>query len=379
MSSLERITTVLEGKIPDKVPSFCMGGDYDFVDKFMKSPYALTDEDMKQLDKDKVSYAIPFIHSIIAKFSPTEILKGGLDAKIDMCWKFLEKEPPIKLEVINDFIYQNGMILKTVIRENGIPHFWFMGPALLKKEHIEAYWEKQKELRPHESCVRNFARIRETMLKKYDIVVSQGQTGPFENLVNGIGYANIARFSRKDPSFLQQHIDFQWETFEEPTLNMLMNTKPDVVMCGDDYGYNSGLRMPAKDWRNFIKPILANYVKIVHDGNAKFILHSCGDLREIFADLVEMGIDGVQALQPKYNDLKMYREKYPKFALLGTIDDSDVLKYESPEFIRSSVKENIKLLGKKGGYVPGPTNFLLDQPPENVVVLFKAIQEFGKY
>lgn len=120
-------------------------------------------------------------------------------------------------------------------------------------------------------------------------------------------------------------------------------------------------------------------MKIAHNGGAKFILYSCGNLREIFADLIEMGIDGVQALQPKYNDLKMYREKYPKFALLGTIDDSDVLKYESPEFIRSSVKESIKLLGKKGGYVPGPTNFLLDQPPENVVVLFKAIQEFGKY
>jgi len=42
-------------------------------------------------------------------------------------------------------------------------------------------------------------------------------------------------------------------------------------------------------------------------------------------------------------------------------------------------RADIKNLGKNGGYIPGPTNFLLDQPPNNIVVLYKAIQEFGKY
>jgi len=86
MSALERVLTVLEGKIPDRVPSFILGGDCDFVDRFMKSPYKLTAEDMKQLDSDRVSYMIPFIHSIVAKFLPPDIFPGGIDAKIDMCW-----------------------------------------------------------------------------------------------------------------------------------------------------------------------------------------------------------------------------------------------------------------------------------------------------
>ena len=101
MSALERILTVLEGKIPDKVPSFCLGGDFDFVEKFMNSPYALTDEDMKQLDKDKISYSPPFMHAIIAKFSPPEILSGGLDAKIDLCWRTIGTGlPPYKYPVL---------------------------------------------------------------------------------------------------------------------------------------------------------------------------------------------------------------------------------------------------------------------------------------
>ena len=379
MSALERILTVLEGKVPDRVPSFCLGGDFDFIEKFMNSPYALTDEDINQLDKDKVSYSPPFMHAIIAKFSPPEILPGGLDAKIDLCWRTTGMGLPIKLETIDDFVINSGGFFKVVVRDEGIPHWWYAGPALLKKENIEEYWSKANDLRPPQDSVRNFARNRKNMLKKYDIVLSQGQPGPFENCVFGIGLANFARFSRKDPSFLQQHMEFQWETFEEPMMKMIMKTKPEVLMCGDDYGYNSGLQMNVRSWRKFIKPILARYVQMAHDGDAKFILHSCGDIHEIFPDFVEIGLDGVESLKPKNNDLKMYREKYPEITLVGTIDDSEMLIYESPEFVKNSVKESIETLGKKGGYIPGPTNFLLDQPPENIVACYKAIQEFGNY
>ncbi len=378
-SALERILTVLEGKIPDRVPSFCLGGDYDFIDRFMKSPFALTDEDMTQLDKDKVSYYPPFMHAIIAKFSPPEILAGGLNAKIDLCWHTVEDIKFIKLDHTDEFILQNGGLFKVVVRTNGVPHYWYESPGLLKKPHIEAYWNKEKELSPNKSSFRNLSKNRRIMLNKYDIVVAQGIAGPFENCVFGIGLANFAYFARKHPDYLQQHLDFQWKTFEEPSLKMLMETKPEVVMCGDDYGYNLGLQMHVNHWRKFIKPILANYVKIVHDAGGKFILHSCGDIHEIFPDFVEMGIDGVESLKPKNNDLKMYREKYPEIILLGTIDDSELLKYASPEIIRNSVKMDIKTLGKNGGYIPGPTNFLLDQPPENIVTLYKAIHEFGNY
>lgn len=376
MSALERVLTVLEGKIPDRVPSFILGGDYEFVYNFMNSPYRLTKEDMKQLEEDRVSFNIPFIHSILAKFNPPDIFPGGLDAKIDICWSTTGGSL-IKLDFTDQILAGHGGTFDVMIKDNGIPHMWYTGPGLQTKEHIQEYWEKEKDLVPNPAAFRHLSKIRKTMLDKYDIVVSQGITGPFENCVFGIGHANFVRFARKDPKFLQHHVDFQWETFEEPSLKLLMNQKPDVVMCGDDYGYNRGLQIHVDQWRKYIKPKLAEYVKYVHDGGAKFVLHSCGNLGQIFHDFVEIGIDGVESLKPKSNDLKMYREKYPEITLIGTIDDSEMLIYESPEYIRNSVKESIKSLGKKGGYIPGPTNFLLDQPPENIVSLYKAIQEFG--
>ncbi|KKL76026.1 hypothetical protein LCGC14_2049030, partial [marine sediment metagenome] len=341
MSALERVLTVLEGKIPDRVPSFILGGDCDFVYRFMNSPYKLSEEDMKQLEKDRVSFRIPFIHSVIAKFSPPDILHGGIDAKIDMCWS-TTGGGLIKLDFIDKVLMNNGGTFDTFVKDDGIPHSWYTGPALLKKEHIEGYWEKEKELNPNPAGFRNLSRIRKTMLEKYDIVVSQGITGPFENCIFGIGHANFTRFARKDPKFLQQHIDFQWETIEEPSLKLLMNQKPDVVMCGDDYGFNRGLQISVIQWRKYIKPKLAEYVKYVHDDGAKFVLHSCGNIGQIFPDFVEIGIDGVESLKPKNNDLQMYQEKYPEITLIGTVDDSEMLIYESPEFIRNSIKKSIK-------------------------------------
>ena len=376
MSALERVLTVLEGKIPDRVPSFILGGDCDFVYRFMNSPYKLTEDDIKQLDSDRVSFMIPFIHSIVAKFSNPEVFAGGIDAKIDMCWS-TTGGGFIKLDFTDRILNNNGGTFDAFVKDDGIPHIWYTGPGLLEKEHIEEYWEKEKDLNPNPAVFRNLSRIRKTMLEKYDVVVSQGITGPFENCVFGIGHANFARYARKDPSFLQQHIDFQWETIEEPSLKLLMNQKPDVVMCGDDYGFNRGLQINVIQWRKYIKPKLAEYVKYVHDGGAKFVVHSCGNIGQIFPDFVEIGIDGVESLKPKNNDLQMYREKYPEITLIGTVDDSEMLIYESPEFIRNSIKKSIQTLGKKGGYIPGPTNFLLDQPPENIVALFKSIQEFG--
>ncbi|MFW9823694.1 MAG: uroporphyrinogen decarboxylase family protein, partial [Candidatus Thorarchaeota archaeon] len=324
----------------------------------------------------RVSFNIPFIHSIIAKFNPPDVFPGGLDAKIDMCWSTTGGSL-IKLDFTDQILSGNGGTFDAMIKDNGIPHMWYTGPGLHTRENIQEYWEREKDLAPNPAAFRNLSRIRKTMSEKYDIVVSQGITGPFENCVFGIGHANFTRFARKDPKFLKQHVDFQWETFEEPSLKLLMNQKPDVVMCGDDYGYNRGLQIHVSYWRKYIKPKLAEYVKYTHDAGAKFVLHSCGNLGQIFSDFLEIGIDGVESLKPKSNDLIMYREKYPEIALIGTVDDSEMLIFESPEYIRNSVKESIKSLGKKGGYIPGPTNFLLDQPPENIVSLYKAIQDFG--
>ena len=379
LSTLDCVLTTLEGEIPVRVPSLCMGMDYEFIYNFMNSPYALTEQDLTLFEKDNLYFGVPNNQYLFAKFSPTKILPSGLDAKIDLCLHITYPGNSKKLEKQDVFVIPDGGLNNFTVKKNGIPVNWYKGPSLINKDKIQEYWNREKDLKPQKMAFQNFSRNRKTMLKKYDIVIMDGLEGPFENCTMGIGLANFAKFVRKEPQFLRKHMEFQWQVIEEPSLRLLMKTKPYIVMIGDDYGYNLGLQIPLKQWQEFIKPILKRFVDIVHEGGAKFVLHSCGDIHEIFPDLEEMGVDGVESLQPQINDLEMYRKKYPKITLLGAINDTEMLKNQSPEFIRNHVKLEIEKLGKKGGYIPGPTNMLLDQPVENVIALFKAIHEFGKY
>ncbi len=378
LNSLERILMVLDGEKPDRIPSLCLGADYEFIHKFMNSKFALTNEDLTQFEKDNLSFNVPSNQYLIAKFSPREFLPDGLDAKIDMCWQTVLPGSMERAKDSDGFIFFNASLYKFNVRENGLPFTWYIGPTLLKEQDFTAYWDSELQLKPQKSQFSHLTKSRKTMLKKYDVVVAQGINGPFENCILGIGPVNFARFARKNPSFLKKHMDYQWKVIEEPSLNFLMKTKPEVVMCGDDYGYNFGLQIPLKQWKRFVKPYLRQYVDIVHENGAKFIIHTCGDIHELFPDFVEIGIDGVESLQPQINDLKLYQKKYPEITLMGTIDDTELLKKGTPEDVRENVRKCIHELGNEGRYIPGPTNFLLDQPPENIVSLYKSIQELGQ-
>ena len=208
-------------------------------------------------------------------------------------------------------------------------------------------------------------------------MVSVGITGPWENLHFGIGFGNIAKFWRKDRKFLREINKFYCDFALDGMRKLVQYAKPKVVMVGDDYGYNSGLQMSLEMWRELVKPTLAKHVEIVHKRGAKFMLHSCGNIGELFEDFVEIGIDGVESLKPFNNDLPALKQKYGNdIALIGTIDDSKLLKYADPSEVKKSVRNSIDNLGPNG-YIPGATNFLLDQPPKNILAMFEAIRDYA--
>lgn len=377
-TAIERINTILEGEIPDRVPSICLGSDFKFIDLFMKSPYAITEEDLVQFSKDNLNPRFLNTQHLLAKFSPPEIYQNGLNGKIDLCWDVIESVQLRKGEDPDSLITNSGQIYKFIIDDDGIPSYWYMGPSLKTKEKIKEFWEYEDYQKPDKSRFRIESKNRKR-LKKYDIVVAPGINGPFERCVLGIGYMNFAKFARKDPKFLQKHIDFLWENNQKKSLELLLKTKPEIVMIASDIGHNDGLQLPLRQWQKFFKPILKEYVEMVHDAGIKFLIHCCGAIEELFPDFVEIGIDGVDSLQPTINNLDLYRKKFPEITLLGTIDDSHLLINGTPKKVRKDIKHKIQTLGKKGRYIPGPTNWLLDQKPENIVALFRGIQEFGSY
>ena len=153
------------------------------------------------------------------------------------------------------------------------------------------------------------------------------------------------------------------------------------VNCGrtvDDYGSQQSLLMPPDLWRTLFKPRLARIIAVYRNAGLPHIHHSCGNIMEIVGDLIEIGVNVLNPVQPKALDVKRLADEYgDKLAFFGGIDNQEVLPYSSPEEVDAHVKSMTEILGRHGRYVLAPSNGVgKDVPPENIEAFFSAARKY---
>jgi uroporphyrinogen decarboxylase len=152
----------------------------------------------------------------------------------------------------------------------------------------------------------------------------------------------------------------------------------DGARIGDDYGSQEGLLMSPEKWRRYIKPNLRRMYSVYQAAGLPVIQHSCGDVREILGDFVELNLNVLHPLQPKAMPLEKVEEAIGgKICFFGGIDTQELLPFGTPADIRRSVLACVRLLGRRGGYIIAPSQEVMsDVPIENIRALVNAIHEF---
>jgi uroporphyrinogen decarboxylase len=158
----------------------------------------------------------------------------------------------------------------------------------------------------------------------------------------------------------------------------------DVVFFGDDYGMQSGMLISPRMWRKMIKPFLARLIqKIKNTAPVRFQLHSCGAVFPIIEDLVEIGVDILNPLQPSAvgMDLPMIKKKFgDRLVFHGVIDQQEVLPHGTIEEVENEVRSRLGILAPGGGYVVAVSpNIQADVRPQNILALFDSIRKWGSY
>jgi uroporphyrinogen decarboxylase len=153
----------------------------------------------------------------------------------------------------------------------------------------------------------------------------------------------------------------------------------DAFTFGDDWGsQDMGLLMGPVHWRRFIKPRLATMFDRVHAGGKAVHLHSDGDLSAIFEDLVEIGLDIYNPLQPEIMDVfEMKRRHGDRLCFHGGVGGQSVLLQGTPGEVRRDVRRMIEELGAGGGYILAqahPDGILGDVPVENIAALIETVR-----
>jgi uroporphyrinogen decarboxylase len=151
----------------------------------------------------------------------------------------------------------------------------------------------------------------------------------------------------------------------------------DVVGVGDDFAGQQGLLLSPELFREMILPYLKRYFRMIREKTpARLHLHSCGALRDILPDLVDIGVEVLNPVQVSARGMDPVELKCAfgkNLSFWGGIDTQHVLGRGTPSEVAQEVRRIAGILGRGGGYVLNPVhNIQPDVPPQNIVALFDA-------
>lgn len=154
----------------------------------------------------------------------------------------------------------------------------------------------------------------------------------------------------------------------------------DGGLTGDDWGQQRGLLFSPKLWRALIKPRIAKIWNVYKDAGLSVFHHTCGDVREIIPDLIEIGLDVLNPIQPQAMPIEELSKNYANdLSFWGGLSLQKTLPFGSVDEVQKEVENTVKILGVKGGYIISPAHELTsDIPLENFDAMMKTIRKFSK-
>ena len=149
----------------------------------------------------------------------------------------------------------------------------------------------------------------------------------------------------------------------------------DAVIFGDDWGQQHGLLMGYPCWKEFLYPALERMYRAVLDAGKIVFIHSCGDVDELFDDLVHIGLRVFNPFQPEVMDVASLMQEYRgRLAFWGGISTQRTMPYGTPKDVRAEVRR-LMAHGREGGYILSPAHSLEgDVPLENLLALVSEVQ-----
>lgn len=159
----------------------------------------------------------------------------------------------------------------------------------------------------------------------------------------------------------------------------------DIIKIGDDIGTQNSLLMSPKMYRKILKPIHADYIAFIKERTkAKLFFHTDGDVFPLIPDFIEIGVDILNPIQTSAGKMANIAELKNQFGksltFCGAVDTHRVLPSGTPQQVRDEVKRVIDVMAPGGGYMVASVHTIMDEvPPENILAMVDAVEEFGKY
>ncbi len=352
MTSRERVKCALRHEEPDRVPI------YD----------SLWGATINRWKREGLPDSIP-----VEEYFNYELVLIGFDSTPRFPVKTLEKT--------DTFIVQatpNGGINKN-FRDYSTTHEIIDRPIKEKKD-----WPPIKErLYP------DYTRVNwVSAFNTYQIARSEGK---FITCAGLFGYDALQNYMRSEQLLMAMVTDPDWMKDMILTLaNLWMKMMEMMLEKGfefdgafffNDMGYRNGLLFSPETYRKTHKEADEMVYSFCHEHNMPTILHSCGCVKEIIPDLIEVGLDCLQPLEVKAGmDVRELKEKYgDKLSFMGGID-ARAMTDPDPNVIEEEIRSKFEVAKKGGGYIYHsdhsiPNNVSFEQYKR----VMELVKKFGRY
>jgi uroporphyrinogen decarboxylase len=153
----------------------------------------------------------------------------------------------------------------------------------------------------------------------------------------------------------------------------------DWLWLGDDAGGQRSLLMSPRTWREMVKPLLQQNVAVGRRHSLWVAFHSCGAIRPIIGDLIEIGVDVLNPIQckcPGMDALELKQEFGRDLAFMGGVDTQGVLPHGAVDEVRRATARLIEgMTADGGGYILAASHTVPPETPDENI--FAMYQEAG--
>jgi len=222
-------------------------------------------------------------------------------------------------------------------------------------------------------------KIIEKYGDEYFVLLDQGWT-LFERAHCLRGFENILMDFTLHKKFVEKLLD----KITEYVISMAeeaIKLGVDGGYTGDDFGGQNGLLFSPELWRKLFKPRYKEIWGVFKKANLPVFHHSCGDVRVILPDMLEIGLDVLNPVQPQAMPIEELAREYGKdLTFWGGISTQKTLPFGTKKQVEEEVSKCIRILGKNNGYIIGPSHDMTsDIPLENFDTLLNAIEKYNNH
>ena len=198
--------------------------------------------------------------------------------------------------------------------------------------------------------------------------------GLFERLWPLRGFENVLMDAAGEPAAFGGLVEAVAE-HQLRVLERLVQLPLDAVFFSDDWGDQRGVILGPERWRRFLKPQLARMYALVRAAGMQVFSHCCGNITAIIPDLIEIGLDCLESVQPEAMDpYALKRQWGGHLTFFGGVGSQRLLPFGTPKEIRIEIRRLCDEMGRGGGYILGLSKaFQPETPTANALA---AVEEF---